>query len=76
MSQQDPYARPQDPYAGPGYATQRRSGGGLFPFPHRSWRTNRGTQVTVGGCCLPLPLGCLTTLAVAGAAAYVAHRGR
>lgn len=48
--------------------------GGLGPIPGRTWR--RGTtRVTVGGCCLPLPIGCLTTLVAAGVAvAAVARR--
>lgn len=52
------------------------SGGGLGPIPARTW-SRGGTRVTVGGCCLPLPIGCLTTL-VAGAAVAVslARRGR
>ena len=29
-------------------------------MPSYSWRTRRGSRVSVTGCCLPLPLGCLT----------------
>lgn len=48
--------------------------GGLGPLPGRTWRRGN-TRVTVGGCCLPLPIGCLTTLVAAGvAAAAVARR--
>lgn len=62
MSQQSP--------GGPG-----SSRGGLFPFPYRSWTTRGGSQVSVGGCCLPLPIGCLTMVgAVSLAAAKVASR--
>lgn len=43
--------------------------GGVFPIPHRTWRTRRGSQVTVGGCCLPLPIGCLATTATAAVVA-------
>lgn len=50
-------------------AQQPRARGGLFPFPHRNFRTRGGTQVSVGGCCLPLPLGCLTTVATVGVVA-------
>lgn len=48
------------------YSANEPRGGGFLPFPHRTWRTRGGSQVTVGGCCLPLPLGCLTTVAAAG----------
>jgi hypothetical protein len=49
-------------------------GGGLGPIPARTW-SRGGTRVTVGGCCLPLPIGCLTTL-VAGAAVAVSMARR
>jgi hypothetical protein len=50
--------------------TGSRRRGGVFPVPHTTWRTRRGSQVTVGGCCLPLPLGCLvTTVGLVGLAA-------
>jgi hypothetical protein len=42
-----------------------RSGFGMTgPFPTYRTRTRRGTQVSVGGCCLPIPLalGVLTVL--------------
>lgn len=42
-----------------------RSRGGLLPFPHYSTRTRRGTRVSVGGCCLPVPLGMLSALGAA-----------
>ena len=40
------------------YASRRRSGGfrWLGPMPTYSGRTRRGTRVSVGGCCLPIPL--------------------
>jgi hypothetical protein len=35
----------------------RRSGFGFFgPFPTYSRRTRSGGRVSVGGCCLPIPL--------------------
>ena len=34
--------------------------GWIGPMPSYSWRTRRGSRVSVTGCCLPLPLGCLT----------------
>jgi len=46
-----------------------RSGPRLFPFPHWSTRTRNGTSVSVGGCCLPLPIGCLATTLTVGAVA-------
>lgn len=70
----DPYAEgayPQTPGQPVGQQQAGRQGGGFFPFPHKTWRTNRGTQVTVGGCCLPLPLGCLTTVMAVGAVTAV-----
>ena len=51
-----------------------RSGIQFFgPFPYRSWRTRRGARVTVGGCCLPFPIG---MLAVVGLAGFVARKRR
>jgi hypothetical protein len=50
---------------GYGYGRGRRSSGGVFPIPHYSRRTRGGSRVTVGGCCLPIPLGVF----VVGAAA-------
>lgn len=47
---------------------------GAFPFPNYTTRTRGGSQVTVGGCCLPLPIGCLTILAGAAVAAVAAYR--
>lgn len=67
---------------GPGYDLSgrrggragRRSGFRVLPFPGYSTRTRRGTNVSVGGCCLPIPIGCLTTTVLAGAAAVVVGR--
>lgn len=72
---------PQDsaPYRGDPLWSEPAPRGGFraFPFPSYSTRTRRGTQVTVGGCCLPIPLGCLvTTLAVSGVAAARLMRSR
>ncbi|WP_040156965.1 hypothetical protein [Mobilicoccus massiliensis] len=66
------------PYEGdPREQRGRRGGFTAFPFPGYSTRTRRGTQVTVGGCCLPLPLGCLTTfVSVSGYALYRRMRAR
>ncbi|PLC10958.1 hypothetical protein AUQ48_00160 [Kocuria flava] len=52
------------------------SGFRMLPFPGWSTRTRRGTQVTVGGCCLPLPIGCLTTTVLTAAAVVVATGAR
>ena len=50
----------------PYYANRRRGRGGFVgPFPYYSGRTRRGTRVSVGGCCLPIPLGMLTLSAFA-----------
>jgi hypothetical protein len=45
-------------YGGWGYGGGRRSGGFRFvgPFPTYSTRTRRGSNVSVSGCCLPIPL--------------------
>ncbi|MEX5296767.1 hypothetical protein QYM41_15930 [Kocuria sp. CPCC 205268] len=60
---------------GPGYDLPgRRSGVRLLPFPRWSTRTRRGTDVSVGGCCLPIPIGCLTGTVLVGAAAVVVGR--
>ena len=49
----------------PYYASrQRRRGGFIGPFPYYSGRTRRGTRVSVGGCCLPIPLGALSVSAL------------
>ena len=48
---QGPYAIRRRP------SSRRRDRVGLLPFPHYSTRTRRGTRVSVGGCCLPVPLG-------------------
>jgi hypothetical protein len=42
------------------------------PIPHYSTRTRGGTRVTVGGCCLPIPLGFLA----AGSALLARQRHR
>ena len=57
---------------------QRRGRFRLAPIPTYSRTTRRGNRVSVGGCCLPLPIGCLTmTLAAAAAGVLMrsAHRG-
>lgn len=75
MTQQPPY-QPYDPNAGQYPEQQGRPRGGMLPIPHRTWTTQRGTRVTVGGCCLPLPIGCLTLLGAAAAAAVSSSLGR
>ena len=59
-----------------GYGRRRRrdSGFGFFgPFPMYSRRTRGGGRVSVGGCCLPIPLA-LTVGAAAGARASLRSR--
>lgn len=77
-----PGAEPADPWAEEEAARRSEEqwvsqSGGMGPLPARTWRRGN-TRVTVGGCCLPLPIGCLTTLA-AGVAVTVSvarrHRG-
>ena len=51
---------------GYGHGRRPRGRGGFFgPFPYYSTRTRRGSRVSVSGCCLPIPLGVVATLAVA-----------
>jgi hypothetical protein len=58
-------------YGRGGYGYGRRQGrGGVFPFPHYSTRTRGGSRVSVGGCCLPIPLT-LFLAAIAGLRALV-----
>jgi hypothetical protein len=59
---------------GPSGRGGRRSGFRVLPFPSYSRRTRRGTNVSVGGCCLPIPIGCLTTTVLVGAAAVAVGR--
>lgn len=47
-----------------------------WPIPHKTWRTRGGSQVTVAGCCLPMPLGCLTALGAGAVAAAWKMRAR
>lgn len=80
---QPPGNEPADPWAED--EAQRRAqqpegwtseSGGMGPIPSRTWRRGN-TRVMVGGCCLPLPIGCLTTVVAAGVvAATVARRAR
>ncbi|WP_312718234.1 hypothetical protein [Mobilicoccus sp.] len=61
---------------GPGWegGAPRRGGFSPLPFPRYSTTTRNGT-VVVGGCCLPIPLGCLTlAVSAAGYATYRALR--
>lgn len=77
-----PGAEPTDPWAeDEAVRRQQEEGwvaesGGMGPIPARTW--SRGnSRITVGGCCLPLPIGCLTTVVAAGlVAATLARRGR
>lgn len=82
VPQPQPGAEPADPWAED--EARRRAeeqdrwvaeDGGLGPIPSRTW-TRGNTRVTVGGCCLPLPLGCLTTVVAAGVVAGVSAARR
>ena len=66
-----PYLYGSRPY---GYGRRRRSGRfGLWgPFPTYSRRTRGGGRVSVGGCCLPIPLA--LSLAIIGAVRAVTRR--
>jgi hypothetical protein len=66
-----PYLYGRRPYS---YGRRRRSDGfGLWgPFPTYSRRTRGGGRVSVGGCCLPIPLA--LTLAIIGAVRAVTRR--
>ena len=49
---------------------RRRGRVGFFgPVPYYSRRTRSGARVSVGGCCLPVPLMVLGSTGLAGAAA-------
>ncbi len=68
---------PDDAYdqQAPRPASPRRGRLRRPPFPTYSRTTRSGTRVTVGGCCLPLPIGCLATvLTVSGAVVVRAIR--
>jgi hypothetical protein len=71
---------------GAGYGRPRRTGGPVYggprpvrrgrggfwgPVPYYSTQTRGGTRVSVGGCCLPIPLGL-----VASATALLVRRVR
>ena len=58
------YGRGRSGY-GYGRGRGRHSSGGIFPMPHYTRRTRGGSRVTVGGCCLPIPLGVFTVGALA-----------
>lgn len=50
----------------------------VLPFPRWSTTTAAGSRVSCTACCLPLPLGCLTTVvavAVPVAAALLRRHG-
>ncbi|MFW5475095.1 hypothetical protein ACOCJ5_17425 [Knoellia sp. CPCC 206450] len=53
-----------------------RGGFRLGPVPHYSTTTRNGTRVSCGGCCLPIPLGCLTGVVALGVPWAVGAIGR
>ena len=66
----DPWAEEQVAWDDERWASQS---GGMGPMPSRTW-TRGNSRVVVGGCCLPIPIGCLTTVAVGAAVAVSALR--
>jgi hypothetical protein len=67
-------ARHSRRYPGRHRAHRRREGFGFFgPVPTYSRRTRGGGRVSVGGCCLPIPLG-LVALVLATARLAVRRR--
>lgn len=72
----DPGSEPTDPWAEDEARRAQEQdrwvseSGGMGPVPSRTWRRGN-SRVVVGGCCLPLPIGCLTTVLAAGALAAV-----
>lgn len=59
--------RSESPYGqSAGYPRRRRGRFGLFgPLPYYSTTTRRGARVSVGGCCLPIPLFLVATITAA-----------
>jgi hypothetical protein len=49
-------------HGGYGRSYSRGRGGFFGPMPYYSRRTRGGSRVTVGGCCLPIPLALMATL--------------
>ncbi|MGZ5404034.1 MAG: hypothetical protein ACXWDL_05250 [Nocardioides sp.] len=47
------------------------SGFRMTPIPHYSRTSPGGTRVSCGGCCLPLPIGCLVSVIAVGAPAVL-----
>lgn len=66
-----PGSEPTDPWAEEQAADDGHwvsQSGGLGPLPSRTW-TRGNSRVVVGGCCLPLPVGCLTAAVTAAVVA-------
>ena len=68
-----PGSEPGDPWAAQDEQRWSSQSGGMGPLPSRTW-TRGNSRVVVGGCCLPLPIGCLTTAAAAAVLAVSALR--
>lgn len=49
-----------------------RSGFRITPIPHYSTTTRGGTNVSCGGCCLPIPIGCLASVVAVATPAVLA----
>lgn len=74
----DPWAEDETRRAQEAAAAEDRwvsESGGMGPIPSRTW-TRGGSRVTLGGCCLPLPIGCPVLVATAGLGVVHAARRR
>ena len=83
MTTQRPWNDPHRPAESVGHDfgrdQQQRVRPSGFPFPGVRGTTRGGTRWQVGGCCLPIPIGCMglmTVLATIGAVAVPAARRR
>ncbi len=79
MGRQQRHRRGRHGYQPYGYRHQyppRRRGGVRFfgPLPYYSSTTRRGTRISVGGCCLPIPL--MVGSGLAATASVVRRRAR
>ena len=64
------------PAGRPARAPRRGRVGFAGPVPYYSRTTRRGARVSVGGCCLPIPLLVLASSVAAAAGAVRRHAGQ